>query len=128
MQHKIKYLPKSEIELEITIPSEEMEVFWRMANKNITEKIQVNGFRTGRIPENLLKDQKIQEEIYNEAASLAVRKTYLEVLAKEELEPLGNVQVEVLKIAPQNEFIYRLKVAILPKFKLPDYKEIAKKT
>jgi len=127
MPHKIKFLPKSEIELEVVIPAEEMEVFWRLANKNITEKIQVKGFRPGKMPENLLKDQKIQEEIYNEAASLAVKKTYPDVLAEEGLEPLGNVQIEILKIAPKNEFVYRLKTAILPKFKLPDYKEIAKK-
>jgi len=128
MRHQIKHLPKSEIELEVFIPAEEMEIFWRLANKNITEKIQVKGFRPGKMPENLLEDQKIQEEIYNETSSLAVKKTYPEVLSEEDLEPLGNVQIEILKIAPKNEFVYRLKMAILPKFKLPDYKEIAKKT
>jgi len=125
MQHKIKNLPKSQVELEVTISPQEMEIFWQLAKKKTAENIKLKGFRPGKAPTGVFDDKKTQADIYNEAANLAIQKTYPEFLAEESLEPLGRVEAQVLKLAPDNEFIYRIKMAILPKFQLPDYKKIA---
>lgn len=125
MQHKIKNLPKAQVELEITLSAQEMETFWQAAKKKLAENVQLKGFRPGKAPAAVLETPEAKDELYNEAANAAIKKTYPDVLAEEELEPLGKIEVEVLKIAPANEFIFRLKTVILPKPELPQYKDIA---
>lgn len=127
MEHKIKNLPKSQIELEITITAQEMKIFWQMAKKKVSENVNLKGFRPGKVPSGFLEDETAQEDLYNETINFAVKKTYAEVMKDESLEPIGKAEIEVLKIAPDNDFQYRLKTSILPRIKLGDYKDIAKK-
>jgi trigger factor len=126
MKHQIKKLPKSEVELEVSVSNEEMETFWKIARKKITEGIQMKGFRPGKAPSSVLAGAGIEEDIHNEAANSAINKTYPEILEKEGIEPIGRVNAEVIKLAPNNEFIYKLKFFVLPEINLPNYKEIAK--
>ncbi|HRY76591.1 MAG TPA: trigger factor [Candidatus Paceibacterota bacterium] len=125
MQHKIKNLPKAQVELEITLSAQEMEIFWQAAKKKLAENVQLKGFRPGKAPAAILETPEAKDELYNEAANAAIKKAYPDVLAEEELEPLGKIEVEVLKIAPANEFIFRLKAVVLPKPELPPYKDIS---
>jgi len=126
MKHQIKKLPKSEVELEVSVSVEEMEVFWKIARKKVSEGIQMKGFRPGKAPSNILANAGVEEEIHNEAANTAINKTYPDILVQEGIEPIGRVSAEVLKLAPNNEFVYKLKFFVLPEVNLPDYKKIAK--
>ncbi len=126
MKHQIKKLPKSEIELEVSVSVEEMEVFWKIARKKVSEGIQMKGFRPGKAPSSVLASSGAEEDIHNEAANIAINKTYPEILEKEDIEPIGRVNAEVLKLAPNNEFVYKLKFFVLPEVNLSDYKKIAK--
>lgn len=126
MKHQIKKLPKSEVELEVSVSVEEMEVFWKIARKKVSEGIQMKGFRPGKAPSNILANAGVEEEIHNEAANTAINKTYPDILLQEGIEPIGRVSAEVLKLAPNNEFVYKLKFFVLPEVNLPDYKKIAK--
>lgn len=126
MKHQIKKLPKSEIELEVSVSVEEMEVFWKIARKKVSEGIQMKGFRPGKAPSSVLASSGAEEDIHNEAANIAINKTYPEILEEEDIEPIGRVNAEVLKLAPNNEFVYKLKFFVLPEVNLSDYKKIAK--
>lgn len=126
MKHTIKKLLKSEMELEVFVSVEEMEMFWKIARKKISEGIQVKGFRPGKAPSSILAGAGIEEDIHSEAANLAINKTYPEILEKEGMDPIGKVNAEIIKLAPGNEFVYKLKFSILPEVNLPDYKKIAK--
>ena len=43
------------------------------------------------------------------------------------MEPVGNPEVKIKKIAKGSEFIFTAVITVLPEVELPDYKEIAKK-
>ncbi len=126
MKHNIKKLPKSEIELEVFVSAEEMDVFWKAARKKVSEGIQIKGFRPGKAPSDILAGAGIEEDVHNEVANLAINKTYPEILEKEDLDPIGKVGAEITKLAPDNEFVYKLKFFVLPEVNLPEYKSIAK--
>ncbi|MCX8015908.1 MAG: trigger factor [Patescibacteria group bacterium] len=126
MNHKISYLPKSQIELEVVLSPEEMENFWKLAKDKVLKDVNLNGFRKGNIPEELIKNTDLEEKIFDEAANLAFRKSLADVVNELDLELIGQPEVNIKKIAPQNEFIYILKSAILPKPKLGDYKTISR--
>lgn len=126
MKHNLKKLPKSEMELEVFVAVEEMEIFWKAARRKVSEGIQVKGFRPGKAPSDVLAGAGIEEDVHNETANSVINKTYPEILEKEGIEPIGRVNAEIIKLAPGNEFVYKLKFSVLPEVNLPDYKKIAK--
>ncbi|MEK7082087.1 MAG: trigger factor [Patescibacteria group bacterium] len=136
MNFTITNLPKSEVEIEITIPFSEFEPHVKKAAVLISEKIEIEGFRKGRAPYDVMKNKVGEAAIYEEAAELAVRRTYPEVMTgiknkelgiSEDFTPIGRPEITITKLAPGNELVFKIKVALLPKISLPDYKAIAQK-
>ncbi|MBI2121811.1 MAG: trigger factor [Candidatus Sungbacteria bacterium] len=136
MKHTFSQLPKSEIEIAVTIPFSEFEPFFKKAAKLFSEEIEIPGFRKGHAPEQMVRERAGEMQIWERAADLAVRDTYIKILAdlreKEsaggrEFSPIGKPEVMVTKLAPGNDLEYKVKFAVLPEVKLPDYKSTAAK-
>jgi len=64
MQHTLKYLSQSQIELEVSLTAEEMEQFWQAARKKVLSEVRLDGFRQGNIPEELIKNTDLEEKIF----------------------------------------------------------------
>lgn len=133
MEFSFQKLPKSEIEIQVTVPFEEFEPHVKKAAVLISEEVEIEGFRKGKAPYDIVKNKFGEHSIYEKAAEIAVRKTYPEVLEKlvtsNQLPvtnpPLGRPEITVTKLAPGNELQYKVRLALLPEVKLPDYKSIA---
>jgi trigger factor len=133
MDYKFIKLPKSEAEVKVTIPFFEFEPHVKRAAALLSEEKEIEGFRRGKAPYDVVKNRFGEAAIYERAAEIALRKTYPQVMekliAEGEIEPdyppIGKPEVTVIKLVPGNEFEYKVKVAILPRPKLPDYKTIA---
>jgi trigger factor len=76
------------------------------------------------VPAEMLKKKVGEMKIYEEAAALAVEKSYIEIATKEKLEPLGSPKVDFEKLAPDNDFIYKATVNLIPEVKIGDYKSV----
>src|SRR4030042_333272 len=63
-------------------------------------------------------------KIYEEAAALAVEKSYVEIATKEKLEPLGSPQINFEKLAANNDFVYKAIVNLVPEIKIGDIKSV----
>ena len=134
MDYSLTRLPNSELEIRVTLPFSEFEPHIKRAAVFISEKREFEGFRKGKAPYEIVKVRMGEDVIYEEAAEIAIRKTYPEILeeilekkraAGEDFSPIGRPEITVTKIAPANELEYKVKLAILPKVDLPDYKKIA---
>lgn len=133
MHYTFTQLPKSEAEIEVTIPFEEFEPYVKRAATTISEEIKIEGFRPGKAPYAVVRDKVGEHHIYERAAEIAVRRTYPEVLKKilEEQQllgnnpPLGSPEITVTKLASGNELQYKAKIAFLPVVTLPEYRRIA---
>lgn len=136
MEYHFSLLPRSEAEIKITIPFSEFEPHLTRAATLISEEIEIEGFRRGKAPYDMVKNRVGEAKIYEQAAELAVRKTYPNVLRKlveekkeagENFIPIGKPAVTITKLAPKNDLEYVIKLALLPSVQLSDYQEIAKR-
>lgn len=64
--------------------------------------------------------------ILAEMAERAIAHAYPHIVDEHKLEVIGQPQIEVTKIAPNNPLAFSATVAVVPDFELPDYKTIAK--
>ncbi|TSC77531.1 MAG: Trigger factor [Parcubacteria group bacterium Gr01-1014_33] len=134
MEYTVILLPKSEAEIQVALPSSEFEPHVKRAAILISEARDFEGFRRGKAPYEVVKARLGEHAIYEEAAELAIRRTYPEILqeiiaekqkSEGEFTPIGRPEVTITKIAPGNDFEYKVKLALIPKATLPDYSEIA---
>lgn len=122
---ELKTLEGSEVSITGEIPAEQFESFRPQAIKNITEHIEIPGFRKGKVPEAIVIQKFGEEKILHEMAELALKHTYPALLVEHNIDPLGMPNVNITKIAKGNPLGFAITVAVVPEVKLPDYKKIA---
>jgi len=135
MNFVTKFLPQSELEIKVTIPFEEFQPYLERAIRIFSEEIEIEGFRKGKAPPEMVKKLVKESALLEKAAELAIKKTYPQVI--QELSttnqlpstrpPIGPPEITITKLAAGNELEYSIKLALLPEVKLPDYKAIAQR-
>ena len=126
MDVKQKKLERSQIELEFELTAEEFQHHFEHAIKHLKSHVKVDGFRPGQAPNKLVEDKVKPESLLMEAGDIAVRETYSKYMKDNKLEPVGQPEVSIIKIAQGSPFIFKVVITVLPALELPDYKKIAK--
>lgn len=126
MDVKQKKLDKSQLEIEFELTEEEFKHFFEHALEHLKKHVKVDGFRPGQAPAKLVEDKIKPESLLMEAGDIAVRETYSKYILENKLEPVGQPEISIVKIAKGSPFVFKAKITILPDIELPDYKEIAK--
>lgn len=124
-QFKIKTLPKSEVEIEASIPKEELDSAHSKAIKKFSETIQIDGFRKGNVPEKIVLEKLGARAILEEASEILLSEHYPKILAEAKLDTIGRPEISITKLALGNPVEFKVKTAVMPEFKLPEYKKIA---
>ncbi len=114
MQVQKEAQEKSQIKLTIEVSVEEFAPFQQKAAKQISESIDVPGFRKGQAPFDIIKQRVGEMTILQEAAQLAVQKLLPQAIDQEKLETVGQPQIGVEKLAPENPFIFTAILPIVP--------------
>lgn len=114
----IKKLPKSQIEISISVLWDEWKKYVGQAVAEISEEIKVDGFRPGKAPRNLIEQKVGKGVILNKAGQKAVEKSYVNFVLKEKLEILGHPEVEIEKIEEGKTLEFKAKVAIMPEVEI----------
>jgi len=127
MKITVKKLPKSEVEIEGELESEVFESYFKQALKKLGERVKLDGFREGKVPESVLLANIPEMQILEEMAQLALNEHYPKILEDEKIDAISRPEISIVKLARNNPLGFKIKTAILPEIKLPDYKDIAKK-
>jgi trigger factor len=127
MKITVKKLPKSEVEIEGELEADKFESYFAKAVKNIGETLKIDGFRQGKIPESVVLSNVPEIRILEEMAELALSEHYPKIIADEKIDAISQPEISITKLARKNPFGFKIKTAVLPAIKLPDYKGLAKK-
>jgi len=125
MKIDITKLPKSEIQLKIEVPPDEWHEFIDEAAKELSQDLKIEGFRPGHAPAKMVEEKIGAEKFLEHAAEHCVRKCYVRAILDNNIEAIGRPEISVLKIAKGNPFEFKVRVAVMPEVKLPDYRKIA---
>ena len=124
--NKINKLEKSKVEIISSIEAKHFESFRKKALENINNEITIDGFRKGKVPENILITKVGEMNILEEMAELAISEAYPKILVEEKIDAIGRPEINITKIAKDNPLEFKVITAVIPEVKLADYKKIAK--
>jgi trigger factor len=126
MKFEKKNLPKSEVEIKITLDVAEFESYHAKAFQAIQKDVEIDGFRKGNAPEDMVVKKYGEMIVLEEMANIALRDAYIKAVDEHKINPVAQPNVTITKIAKGNPFEATIVVPIMPEVTLPDYKKIAK--
>lgn len=118
----IKRLPKSTVELEITIPWSEIETTYSKVFDTVVENSELPGFRKGKAPKELVREKVDKTKIYEEVMKQVIPKAYAEVLKSHDVKPIISPRVEILEAKENADWKVKATVAEKPEVNLKQYK------
>ena len=127
MSHTLKKLDKSQVELTITVTPIDYQKHLEKAAVRISERAAIKGFRSGKAPYEIVKKEVGEMNILNEALEHIIQETFFNAVVSEKLNTVGMPKIDIEKLAPGNDVIFRATVALLPAVKLADIKKISVK-
>jgi len=131
LKTNIKKLEKSEVEIEGELGAEAFELYFDKALNKIGAEVEVDGFRKGKVPQNILLSKVPEIRILEEMAEMALSEHYPKIIAgetgSEKIDAISRPEISITKLARNNPLGFKIKTAVMPEIKLPEYKKIAKK-
>ncbi|MFA5644098.1 MAG: trigger factor [Patescibacteria group bacterium] len=122
-----KDLEKSQIELVVELSWEEFKPFIEKGAESLSKEVKIEGFRPGKVPFEILKQKVGEMAILEEGAKLVINKQVYQVLEEniKDKQVVGQPEINISKLAPDNSLEYKIKVIFLPEVTLGQYKDLA---
>ncbi|MCX6754602.1 MAG: trigger factor [Candidatus Nomurabacteria bacterium] len=125
MKTTITKLDKSEVEIIGILEVVEFEKYEGKALDRIGERMEIAGFRKGKVPASVVKENVQEMQLLEEMAEAALSSVYAKILEENKIDAIGQPQVSITKIGKGSDLEFKIITAVLPEMKLPDYKKIS---
>lgn len=107
--------------LTVVVPAKEVEQEILKQEKKLAQSVRLPGFREGKAPQKLIK-QQVGAQAHQNALSSVVEKTLLKAIeAEEKLEPATQPEIVNIKAEPGKDLSYEATFDVFPEVNLPDF-------
>lgn len=120
MNIKRNNLSETQVELIINVDMDEMKPFLEKAAKKLSLTQKIKGFRPGKATYDVIRQQLGEMAIYEQALHPIIDNTLLDAIKKEGIDFIGQPNIDVLKLAPENPLEYKVTVELMPSITLPE--------
>lgn len=124
MEFKVKKLPKSSYEIEVVVPVQEVEKEYNQALKLFSESVEIEGFRKGKAPANLVVDRVGIAELKKQILERLLGHYFPEVLKQANLSSLSNPEIRVTQFDLRKDLEFVASFSALPEVEVVDYEKI----
>jgi len=124
MSFTVEKLDKNMAKLTIEVSVEEFEKAVEAAYHKNKGKIEVPGFRKGKVPRQMIEKMYGKEVFFEDAANEVIPVAYEKAYDECEEEIVSAPKIEVTQIEAGKPFIFTAEVALKPEVKLGKYKGI----
>ncbi len=116
----------SEVEFQAEIPVGVLERNTAKALVEVSSTFELPGFRKGKAPEDVVRKHVDKTHLFEDAANESLKDAIREIVKDSAISIVGSPVISLEKIALGSPIIFRVKLALFPEVKLPDYRSIAK--
>jgi len=108
----------------VTLDAADLEKIKKTTIARLSKKVKVAGFREGKVPAAVAEKHLDQNALGMEVAEDAVNSFMIEILEKEEVQPLDRPKVDLTAYVPNESMEFKADVEVLPAITLGDYKKL----
>ena len=122
MEVTVNNLENHQVELEITVPAEELGKAYQAAYKKIVSKVNIPGFRKGKAPLLIVEKQYGVETVLREAFDIVAPKAISEALQQEDMDLVTRPEIDVVTLEKGKDVVFKATATKKPEVKLGEYK------
>ncbi len=108
--------------LEVEVDKDRFSEALDIAFKKVVQRVNVPGFRKGKVPRKLFEARFGVESLYQDAVDYLLPRAYDEAVRQSGIEPVAMPDVDVVQLEAGKPFIFKAKVTVKPEVELGDYK------
>jgi trigger factor len=124
MQASLERLENNQVALQVEVAADQVEEALGKAYYRVVKRVNIPGFRKGRVPRSILEARMGKEVLYEEALDILLPQAYQDAVKEHAIEPIGKPETDVVQFEKGKPLIFKVKVEVLPEVKLGDYKGI----
>ena len=127
MSHKLS-IKENTATLTLTIPKEKVAEEMQKTAEDLAKHMEIKGFRKGKAPVEVVMKQVGEMQILDRAAEGLIRAAFVQAMLEEDLETVGQPHFDAEKLAPGNDIVMKVTIALQPKLKkLADLSKVSVK-
>jgi trigger factor len=125
LKTKTTELPDSRVRVEVEVPTEALERELKTAASQLGREMRVPGFRSGKVPPEVVLQQVGREAVLDEAVRRGLPGWYEEALADAGIQTVGDPQVDLSDLPEKGApLAFTIEVGVVPPAQLGEYKGI----
>ncbi|WP_088103736.1 trigger factor [Halalkalibacter urbisdiaboli] len=122
MTAKWEKLEGNEGVLTIDVDSEKVDAALDAAFKKVVKKVNVPGFRKGKVPRSIFEKQFGVESLYQDALDILLPEAYAGAIDETGIEPVDRPEIDIETMEKGSNLVFTAKVVVKPEVTLGDYK------
>ncbi|WP_138752426.1 trigger factor [Paenibacillus sinopodophylli] len=121
-------IDKNIVSIDVEVEAEKVTVALDQAFKKVVQKVNVPGFRKGKVPRGIFESRFGIESLYQDAIDILLPDAYTEAVNEHNLEPVDRPEIDVEQFAKGETFKFKAKVIVKPEVTLGEYKGLEVET
>ena len=110
--------------LTFSIPQEEIQQGLTIAFNKVKGKINVPGFRKGKVTRQVFNRMYGEEALYEDALNAVLPKAYDQAVSEAGIEPVAQPKIDVESMEKGQDWTIKAEVTVKPEVKLGEYKNL----
>lgn len=124
MKSTVEKLSPTRVKLSIDVEFSELKPHIDGAYKTLSEKINIPGFRKGKVPAAMIDQRVGRGAVLDEAINAALPTFYSQAAKENDVLVIGRPNVDVTELKDNEKLSFTVEVDIRPEIALPDFAQI----
>jgi trigger factor len=124
VKSEVESLGPTRVKLSIEVTFEELTPHISKAYKSISEKVNIPGFRKGRVPPAMIDQRVGRGAVLDEAINDALPDFYSQAAREHEVFVIGRPSVDITELKDNELLSFTVEVDVRPEIKLPDFSTV----
>lgn len=124
MKSTVEKLSPTRVKLSIDVEFSELKPHIEGAYKTLSEKINIPGFRKGKVPAAMIDQRVGRGAVLDEAINAALPTFYSQAAKENDVLVIGRPNVDITELKDNEKLSFTVEVDIRPEIALPDFAQI----
>jgi len=124
LKSAVEKLSPTRVKLSIDVEFSELKPHIEGAYKTLSEKINIPGFRKGKVPAAMIDQRVGRGAVLDEAINAALPTFYSQAAKENDVLVIGRPNVDITELKDNEKLSFTVEVDIRPEIALPDFAQI----
>ena len=124
MKSSVEKINETAVKINVEVSWDELNPHLSNAYNAISAKVNIPGFRKGKVPKQMIDQRVGRAAVIDEMVSEALPFFYQQAAFENALKPLGRPVVDLKELVDGEKLVFEVEIDVRPTFDLPNFSEM----